>query len=205
MSTSQKKAKYQNKSAYLNTALNIVDQVGVEKLTMRKVAERMNVSPMAIYKHFPNKEALLRETLDEFISRADVIPDQDLPWEQWVQHVAYAMFNALSGETSWLPTLGAINVGPNALAVTSAFINKLSEEGFSFNEALEAYLAIVHLVIGSVTIQTALNKSTNNLTDDLQPLAQNDLNSNQLAQLVGKNQIEIGLPFLLDGIKNRLK
>ncbi len=203
MTKTQKKGKYQNKSVYLNAALVIVDEQGVEKLTMRRLAEHMDISPMAIYKHFPNKEALLRETLDEFILRANVIPNKELPLDQWITHVAHAMFSALSGETSWLPTLGSVNVGPNALAVTAAFMQRMMQEGLDFSDALRAYLAIVHLVIGAVTIQSALCNNQNTMSEDLKPLANDKKSELQLDHLMNTSQIDIGLPLIIESLQRK--
>ena len=41
------------------TALAIVDQQSLDALSMRRLAKALDVDPMAIYHHVPNKEALL--------------------------------------------------------------------------------------------------------------------------------------------------
>jgi len=37
----------------------LFDQNGAEGISMRKIADRVGITPMAIYKHFPDKDALL--------------------------------------------------------------------------------------------------------------------------------------------------
>jgi AcrR family transcriptional regulator len=37
----------------------LFDQGGVEEVTMRRIAQKVGITPMAIYKHYPDKEALL--------------------------------------------------------------------------------------------------------------------------------------------------
>lgn len=200
----RKKGKYQSKDVYLNAALEIINEAGVSKLTMRKVATHLDVSPMAIYKHFPNKQALLRATLDEFIARADVMPPDELCWDDWVQHMAQGMYRALCGETSWLPLLGAIDVGPNALRVTSGFINKMTAAGLSVGEAIEAYLAIVHTVIGAVTLQTALEHRDSGLVESIGALAGGGKDDYVIAGILSNNQLDISLPYVIDGLRKRL-
>ncbi len=197
-----KKHKYQQKDGYLNAALDIISEVGVEKLTMRKVADRLNVSPMAIYKHFTNKDELLKVALDEFIARADVLPEHDLPWDEWVCYVGKGMYTTLQGETSWLPILGSFDIGENALKITHAFLAKLMAEGFELQEAIEAYLAMVHLVIGAVTIQSAVNAGgeivaksiAGNITESFEPLE----------KILNTQQIDISLPLLVSALKEKL-
>ena len=40
-------------------ARQLFDQGGVEAVSMRRIAEKVGITPMAIYKHFPDKDALL--------------------------------------------------------------------------------------------------------------------------------------------------
>jgi AcrR family transcriptional regulator len=46
-------------------ALAILIEEGAPAVTMRRVAAAAGVTPMATYKHFPNREALLRTVADE--------------------------------------------------------------------------------------------------------------------------------------------
>ena len=55
-----------------NTALKIaqaarrlLDREGVEAVSMRRVAEAVGITPMAIYRHYPDREALLQALADE--------------------------------------------------------------------------------------------------------------------------------------------
>lgn len=43
----------------------ILDREGIPELTIRKVAQRAGVSPMAIYRHFADKEALLNALMED--------------------------------------------------------------------------------------------------------------------------------------------
>ena len=43
----------------------ILDREGIEGLTVRKVAARARVSPMAMYRHFADKDALLNALMDD--------------------------------------------------------------------------------------------------------------------------------------------
>ena len=47
-----------------NVALTILENEGPEAVSMRRVAEAVGVTPMAIYHHFPSREALLNTITD---------------------------------------------------------------------------------------------------------------------------------------------
>jgi AcrR family transcriptional regulator len=47
-----------------DAALSILEAKGPQAVTMRRVAEAVGITPMAIYHHFPNREALLDSITD---------------------------------------------------------------------------------------------------------------------------------------------
>lgn len=65
----------------LSAALALADEHGLEQLTMAAVAERLAVTPMALYRHVANKadllDGLVERLLTEFPS-----PPAELPWPQ---------------------------------------------------------------------------------------------------------------------------
>ena len=56
-----------NKERVLRAAVAIADKIGVESLSMRKLADELGVVPMALYKHVANKEELLDGMVDMVI------------------------------------------------------------------------------------------------------------------------------------------
>jgi len=194
--------KYHNRAFYLNAAFDLIRDIGIDRLTMRRLAEYLDVSAMAIYKHFGSKDELLKAVLDEFIARADVIPPARLPWPEWVGQLARGMFRALQGETAWLPLLGSFDIGENALRVTTSFIDRLMQEGLDFEQAVEAYLTMIHLVIGAVTLQATFEKS---MAAVAQTLAQEkNVSARPILAMVNRDQIELGLPLFIAGLEARL-
>lgn len=55
-------------------ALGILEKQGPDAVSMRRIAGAAGITPMAIYHHFPNREALLRSVVDkEFEAFLDMI------------------------------------------------------------------------------------------------------------------------------------
>ncbi|MBS1907751.1 MAG: TetR/AcrR family transcriptional regulator C-terminal domain-containing protein [Actinobacteria bacterium] len=50
-------------------AVELADEVGLEATSMRRVAERLGVTPMALYKHVTHRSQLVDDMLDELLSR----------------------------------------------------------------------------------------------------------------------------------------
>ena len=49
----------------LREAHKLFDREGPDAVSMRRVAEAVGITPMAIYRHFPNREALLKQVSDD--------------------------------------------------------------------------------------------------------------------------------------------
>ncbi len=56
------------KDRIILTAVEIIDQLGVQGLTIREIASRQEISEAAIYRHFANKTEILLGTIDYFSS-----------------------------------------------------------------------------------------------------------------------------------------
>jgi len=64
----------------LRAAHKLMDSGGADAVSMRRVAEAVGITPMGIYRHFPNREALLKRISDD--SFASVAQD----WEKHSKH-----------------------------------------------------------------------------------------------------------------------
>ena len=204
-----------SRAAYVEAALEVIAEVGVDRLSMRNVAARLNVSPMAMYKHFPTKDDLLAASLEEFIARADVVPDDSLQWEEWLERAARGMYEALCQELSWVPLLGSLRVGPQAIAVTNAFVDKLCSAGFTATQSLRAYIAVIQVVVGAVCLRSSFDSppvQVDRRDYDRAPARRVKLEkggagpdgSLELESFLRQDQIEIGLPLVIDALKAQL-
>ena len=55
----------------LSTAVALADQEGIESLSMRKLAQELDVVPMALYRHVANKDELLNALVDVVVGEID--------------------------------------------------------------------------------------------------------------------------------------
>ena len=55
----------------LRTAIALADQGGIESLSMRKLAQALDVVPMALYRHVANKDELLDALVDVVVGEID--------------------------------------------------------------------------------------------------------------------------------------
>lgn len=70
-----------DKSIIVQAALELLDEEGIRQLTMRKVADRLNIKGASLYWHFQNKNELLALIAEEICKQIQ-LPDEDRPWEE---------------------------------------------------------------------------------------------------------------------------
>lgn len=67
-----------DRQAVLTASLQLADEGGLEAVTMQAVADRLGVTPMALYRHVTNKADLLDGVVERLLTEVDV-PDGSLP------------------------------------------------------------------------------------------------------------------------------
>ncbi|GAB3569520.1 TetR/AcrR family transcriptional regulator C-terminal domain-containing protein [Arthrobacter alkaliphilus] len=90
-----------NRERVLRAAVALADDIGIESLSMRKLAQELGVAPMALYKHVANKE----ELLDGMVSVIVAEVDPPLPGPDWKNAVRHRILSARQAllRHSWAP------------------------------------------------------------------------------------------------------
>ena len=78
------KRAYLNRDRVLGAAVSLADQIGIDALSMRRLAHELEVVPMALYKHVKNKEELLDGMVEVVIGEIDP-PVADANWKVTVR------------------------------------------------------------------------------------------------------------------------
>lgn len=124
----------------VDTALRLMRKVGAEKVSMRALAGELGVTPMAIYHHVPNKDALLDLVIDAVLSTVPMPTPNRQRWQAQMKAYAVVSWQAVS----MYPDLSRILItrpnGKSGRALTRYGISILLTAGF---DASEAALAIV--------------------------------------------------------------
>ncbi|NKY86223.1 TetR family transcriptional regulator [Nocardia veterana] len=78
----------------IDGAIAILDQYGLADLTMRRLANALNVQPGALYWHFPNKQALLGAVADRILTPMDE-PVTAEEWSGQISELAHRLRSCL--------------------------------------------------------------------------------------------------------------
>ena len=95
-----------NPTLIARSALALADTEGLAALTIRGVARRLDVKPMAIYNHFANKDAMLDAVWDEVLGTAVLAEDHpEASWQGYLRQTAFGYRRALLAHPNVLPVM----------------------------------------------------------------------------------------------------
>lgn len=140
-----------SKPAIRAAALAVIDRDGLEKLSMRKLAQELDVRAASLYSHYGNKDELLTEISEEVTADIDVSGfDQD--WREGLSRWARSYRDALTRHPNLLPVAAS---GPGrreeALRRADAVHGGLVGAGWPPKQATMIGASAKYLIVGAAT------------------------------------------------------
>jgi AcrR family transcriptional regulator len=127
-----------SRSTVVDGALALADAEGVEALTIRRLAQELGVTPMALYWHFRNKEELIAGLTDRIWGeiRSDV--DEAAPWPLQLRSLLESLIDVLRAhESATSLMLDSEKFGASHWHVTEVTLDVLRRAGFDPLRAAE--------------------------------------------------------------------
>lgn len=202
----------------VDEGLKLLNEVGIDKLSTRKLAERLGVQQPALYWHFRNKSELLDAINSEMLLRyhSDRLPK---PGQDWV---AFTLANARSIRRTLLSTRdGArLTAGTRPSVAEFADVEKVLQlyvdSGFSAEEAFGIAICVTRYVVGYVLEEQGERERQRidrdapktDFVKELEPfplLAEALTVFHQVGTVNTEAVFESGLDYLVAGMKARLE
>ena len=132
----------------LRTAIRRADQGGLEALSMRTLAEELEVAPMALYRHVANKDDLIDAMIDVIFSEIG-LPSGGADWKTAMRQRAVSLRDVLARHR-WAIGLmeSRRSPGPANLRHHDAVIGRLRAAGFDVRMAAHAYSLLDSYIYG---------------------------------------------------------
>jgi TetR/AcrR family transcriptional regulator, tetracycline repressor protein len=178
-----------HRSDVVDRAIAVLDEYGLESLTMRRLASELGVQPSALYHHVPNKQSLLAAVADEILARGRR-PRRATAWEQRVVEVCGELRDAMlayrdGAEVVVTAHTFGLGAGEPAEEVRAA----LRDGGLGDELVGVGTRALLHLVFGhTAEEQTALQAASAGAIDRAPG---------------GPADFERSLQLVLDGLRSR--
>jgi AcrR family transcriptional regulator len=143
------------KDEIVDAAIAIADEQGLDAVSMRSVARRVGVTPMALYPHIGSKTALLDAMYGRVVS--ELLPglSTEESWQERLRKVAHAA-RGLIGRRPWAVTLmfARPSVTLDAVRVTDALYQGLLEAGVPEAEVPRMERLVSTFFLGYIASET---------------------------------------------------
>ncbi|MBM4782213.1 MAG: TetR/AcrR family transcriptional regulator [Archangiaceae bacterium] len=151
-----KKRKPLTRALILEKAMKLLDDEGLEGLSMRRLASALKVEAMSLYHHVTDKQDLLSALADLALS---TIPPPDLtkPWRQRAEGIAVGLYQALLAHPALVGVLAAETAQPRDARVLlglDQLIGALAEAGLSPTHQVSAQRSMIAFCFGFVLTHT---------------------------------------------------
>jgi AcrR family transcriptional regulator len=139
------------REAVVDAALSVVDEVGVDGLTIRAVATLVGAPPMSLYTHFANKEELLDLMYAELSRR--LYPDSgQATWQGELSMLAFHIRRTLLAHPRWTPLLSR-PAPPASVPVRERVLTLMVAAGMPAEQALRGVSSTILVALGLTMVE----------------------------------------------------
>ncbi|WP_017598892.1 TetR/AcrR family transcriptional regulator [Nocardiopsis lucentensis] len=136
-----------------SAALGVLDEEGVDSLTLREVARRLEVKASSLYNHVRSKSEILDLVTELIVSKVDLSLLEGPDWRAGLRHFATTYRDAFLAHPNAAAVIARRAVEtPTALRYYARSVALLTEAGWPPATALEIVLAVDYIVMGSIIV-----------------------------------------------------
>ncbi|HEX8805074.1 MAG TPA: TetR/AcrR family transcriptional regulator [Acidimicrobiales bacterium] len=130
-------------------AVTVIDDEGLDALTMRRLADELGAGAASLYRHVANRDELLVEILDHVLGELREPPPFP-DWRSGVDWLARELHRVLARHHAVVDLLpGDRLLGPNAMRARELGLRHLVAHGFGHEDATQVHAVLVGWVLGT--------------------------------------------------------
>lgn len=138
-----------NRGFVLSAGLTLADESGLDAVTLRRLAGRIGVTPMALYRHVAGKDDLLDGMADLLYAELDV-PEPEGDWWPELAALAHSARRVLLAHPAAMPLFSRPLAGPHSVRLGEALLGTLRHAGFPAAEAEELHDQLSQMILALV-------------------------------------------------------
>ncbi|MEU8232029.1 TetR/AcrR family transcriptional regulator C-terminal domain-containing protein [Actinoplanes sp. NPDC048967] len=141
----------------IEAGLKLLDEVGLEGLTVRRLAAELGVQSPALYWHIRTKQELLDGMANAIIVRAGMGPPlPGEPWQEWLARRARSYRASLLASRDGARVVSGAVRGGDSVRHFEQELAAMVERGFTPVQALRTITALSHYINGHVLQEQAV-------------------------------------------------
>jgi AcrR family transcriptional regulator len=143
-----------NRQRVLQAALRLVDQEGLESLSMRRLGKELGVGATALYNHVADKAAMLDGLVETVLGEVMLPPSDDADWMAAIRSICRSLRQVIHRHPNLVPLIaGRPFNSPGALRPVEVMFQVLCRAGFEENLVVEGQRALSGFVLGYVQME----------------------------------------------------
>ena len=147
-----------SREVLIETGLRLLDEVGLDGLTVRRLASELGVQSPALYWHIRTKQELLDGMADAIIQGAGMGPPRaGESWPEWLRRRARGYRRSLLAHRDGARVVASARRMPGALGEFEAELSAMVALGFTPVLALRTIMVIADYANGFVLQEQALH------------------------------------------------
>lgn len=195
----------------LEVAARLLEDIGAEQLSMRRIAVELGVDPMSLYNHIDNKDAVLDGIAQQFLDTLQIPqPSGDLRAD--ILAIANAFRHAADRHPRAATLLLTRELGSmTGLAATDAALGILRAAGLTPEQSVHGFRAVFAFLVGTVLREVSVGptfsgQNLGGLSDrqaelESAGLANTAEAASHLAVCVHDQEFEFGMALLIRGLQ----
>jgi AcrR family transcriptional regulator len=146
-----------NREQVLHGAMRLLDDVGLDALTLRKIASELGVQPPALYWHFKSKQDLIDEMATTLLTDHTHPVPPDATWDDFARTYGEGLRQMLLTHRDGAKMFaGTYLTDTSVYTQQEAALRLLTRAGFSLEDAGQVYWTIYSYTIGFVIEEQAV-------------------------------------------------
>ncbi|MFI1092995.1 TetR/AcrR family transcriptional regulator [Streptomyces sp. NPDC020917] len=143
-----------NRDELVATAMSVADAEGLDAVTVRRVAQQHDVTPMALYRHFADKDGLLEALAESVLDDVRPPAADDRAWHEQMHDLLTAFLAAMRPHPSTAPLLfDRMLACEPGLALTERALSLLGDAGMDLEQSAEAACQALNFLVTLVVTE----------------------------------------------------
>lgn len=138
----------------VQTALDIIDQEGLDAFSIRRLADRLGVNGASLYHHFPNKEAILVGAVRLALADARTADPGEEDWRCWLPRHCKSLRTAMVEHPELAPVIVRNSELGMGASLLESCADRLVAEGVPISTVAPLLEALETFAIGSAIHET---------------------------------------------------
>lgn len=120
----------------LQAAMQLIEEQGLAKLSIRRLAQKINTVPANLYTYFADKQALLDQLGEQVFSDFRVELNSRLPWDEQIEGWMEQVHERLLSNQDLIFLMGVAGTTTESLATIKSISVLLQEQGMAQQDAV---------------------------------------------------------------------